>query len=239
MRIGRRALAIGAIAVGTAGLLLGSGAASGTVGLGPWRMMSHILGSGQTGTASQGAWGMMGYLGRASASDGTYPSYSMMGGYPGNGPEPATGAVSQSAGARAAAGIPAGATVSRAAKIITFNGSKVRFTAVAGPAGGPELSFEIARMTNPTIVVSRGAEVTVQVINEDTVAPHDFAVSSTVGGTPAFEGAKSAMLSTASGSRMPSSTFTFTAAAAGSYVYWCTVPGHAQGGMQGTFIVTP
>ena len=35
-----------------------------------------------------------------------------------------------------------------------------------------------------------------------------------------------------------SATFTFTAPAAGTYQYVCTVPGHAPAGMVGTFTVT-
>jgi plastocyanin len=35
-----------------------------------------------------------------------------------------------------------------------------------------------------------------------------------------------------------SSTFTFTAPAAGTYTIVCTIPGHAAGGMVGTFTVT-
>jgi nitrite reductase (NO-forming) len=35
-----------------------------------------------------------------------------------------------------------------------------------------------------------------------------------------------------------SNTFTFTAPAAGAYQFVCTVPGHAVGGMVGTFTVT-
>ena len=34
-------------------------------------------------------------------------------------------------------------------------------------------------------------------------------------------------------------TFSFTAPAPGTYQYVCTVPGHAAGGMVGTFTVTP
>jgi hypothetical protein len=37
---------------------------------------------------------------------------------------------------------------------------------------------------------------------------------------------------------MHSATITFTAATAGVYQYICAVPGHAQKGMVGTFIVT-
>ncbi len=265
MRIGKGVLAGGAVAVGVLGLLFGSGVASGAAGTArPYGMMSYFLGGGSRDAAWAGPWGMMGALwGQRSGGGGSapyygmmggyfartgispqssYPYYGMMGGYFGGATGPsgsAGGSISQSAAATAAAAVPPGATVDRAAKTITFQGSNVRFTAVAGPPGGPELSFEIAGMVNPQIVVPQGARVTVQVINGDTAAPHDFVVSRTVDGSPAFAGAASAVLATAQGTAMPSAGIAFIASTAGSFVYQCTVPGHAQSGMQGKFLVTP
>lgn len=264
MRIGKGMFAGGAVVVGVLGLLFGSGVASGASGASaPYGMMSYFLGHSGRGPAWTGPWGMMSWLWGSrspassgspyygmmggyyaqggSSSQGAYPYYGMMGGYVGGSGAPSqagTGNVSQSAAASAAVEVPAGATLDRSANSLAFLGQNIRFTAVAGPSGGPELSFEIAGMVNPKIVVPRGARVTVQVINDDPAAPHDFVVSSALGGSPAFTGAASAMLSTAGASSMPSSTLTFTASTAGSFIYECTVPGHAAGGMRGKFIVT-
>ncbi len=244
MRIGKGVLAGGAVAVGVLGLLFGSGVASGAAGTArPYGMMSYYLGGSGRGTAWAGPWGMMGALwGQRSGQGGSVPYYGMMGGYFGGATGPsgsAGGSISQSAAAAAAAAVPPGATVDRTAKTIIFQGASVRFTAVAGPPSGPELSFEIAGMVNPQIVVPHGARVTVQVINGDTAAPHDFVVSRAVDGSPAFAGAASAVLATAQGTAMPSASVAFTASTAGSFIYQCTVPGHAQNGMQGKFLVTP
>jgi hypothetical protein len=248
MHLGKGTLAVGAIAVGVAGLLFGSGVASRAAGLGPYRMMSYLLGSTRRSATPLGGWGMMGgAAGPTAPGSGAYPSgmmgggYGMTGGYFEGGSSPSTsgsGDLSPSTGAGAATKLPAGATVDRGQRVITFRGSTVRFAAVAGPRGGPELGFEIAGMINPEVVVPRGARITVKVINEGG-APHDFAVASAVGAAPAFQGAESAMLDPAAGASPPSTNVTFVAASAGTYVYECTVQGHAQGGMQGVFKIQP
>ncbi len=255
MRIGKGMLAGTAVLVGVAGLLLTSGVASGTGGYGPYGMMSSVFGIRATRSLWTGPWGMMGalfggsgaksaqryygygmmgaYLQGGAAKSGGYPYYGMMGGYFAGGSgqgQSASGLLTPGEAAQAASRVPQGAQVDRQGKTVTFQGRDVRLSAVAAPTGGPELSFEIAGMVNPRVFVPLGAKVTVQVINDDTAAPHDFVVS----GIP---GAASALLGIAGNSGTPSSTFTFTARTAGSYSYLCTVPGHAAAGMHGNFVV--
>ncbi len=248
MRRGKGTLAVGTIAVGVAGLLFGSGVGSRAAGLRPYRMMSNVLGNTQRSATPLGGWGMMGSAaGPTAPGSGTSPSdmigggYGMMGDYFESGSPPSPSGsrdLSPSTGTGAATQIPAGATVDRKNRVITFTGANVRLSAVAGPRGGPELSFEIAGLINPEVVVPRGARVTVDVVNNGD-APHDFAVASAVGAAPAFKGAKSAMLDLTAGAAPPVTSATFVAASTGTYVYECTVPGHAQGGMQGVFKVRP
>ena len=250
MSIGKGVLAGGAILVGVLGLIWSGVASGSTRANAPYGMMSYFLGRGKG--AAWGPWGMMGgshpyygmmggyYPQSGSSAKGAPPYYGMMGGYfqgTGAPSQAGSGNVSQSAAARDATEVPTGATLDRGTNRITFHGQSVRFTAVAAPSGGPELSFEIAGLVDPEIVVPRGAKVTAQVINDDTAAPHDFVVSSALGGSLAFNGAASAMLGAAGSSDMPSSTVTFTASKAGSFIYECTVPGHAVNGMQGRFVV--
>ena len=259
MRIGKGLLAGSAVVVGVLGLLFGSGVASGAAGNytpygmmsgfygtantsgGLWGMMGRLFGLGSRDSGSYPYYGMMGgYLAQGGSSKGTIPYYGMMGGYyggSGSSSAAGTGAVSAAAASRMATQLPQGATADRSANTITFLGPTVQFAAIAAPSNGPELSFEIAGLVNPKIVVQRGAKVSVQVVNEDPAAPHDFVVASAVDGSPAFTGAASAMLGTAGKTSMPASAISFTASTAGSFIYQCTVPGHAQGGMQGSFVV--
>jgi hypothetical protein len=78
--------------------------------------------------------------------------------------------------------VRAGATVDRAANRITFTTKTVRFTVLASPAAGPDETFRIAGLVNPTIVMPEGAKVTVGVINADSDTAHGLVV----GGSGAF-----------------------------------------------------
>lgn len=261
MRFGKGLVAGGAVVVGALGLLFGSGVASGATGSyapygmmsgfyvrsaattgGLWGMMGRLFGLGPNHQSGSTYYGMMGgYAAPGTASQGSVPYYGMMGGYAagaGSSTNAATGTVGVAAAQRLAKQLPSGATIDRARNTIAFRSQDVKLAAVAAPAGGPELSFEVAGLINPTIVVPHGANVSVQVLNDDTAAPHDFVVSRAVDGAPAFAGAASPELGTASSQSVPSSLMRFTATTAGSFIYDCSVPGHAQGGMQGRFIVS-
>ena len=120
----------------------------------------------------------------------------------------------------------------------------VTLTLLLAACGGPgEVSLEFEgndmfQFTPATAVVPAGSQVTVTfnnvgvlehnwVLIPNDVAPEQArdsdAISGATSGPVAFGG---------------SATFTFTAPAAGSYKFVCTVPGHAVGGMVGTLTVT-
>ncbi len=153
--------------------------------------------------------------------------------------------ISQAQATALGASAPAGATVGQTAKRITFQTSDVRLAVVASPSGGPDLTFRIAGLVNPTIVVPLGATVTVQVVNADPDMSHNWAVvnaqapfsyMSMMSGA-VFAGASSAPLGDPTSAGLPSETISFTASTAGTYTYLCQVPGHAAQGMYGTFQV--
>src|SRR5487761_743773 len=52
---------------------------------------------------------------------------------------------------------PAGASIDRSTKTITFSGSTVSFTVVAIAPGLPDMTFGIAGLANPTVIVPKGA----------------------------------------------------------------------------------
>ena len=140
--------------------------------------------------------------------------------------------------------VPAGASVDRASNTITFTASSVSFTVVAVPPGGPDMTFRVAGLTDPAIVVPQDAQVTVQFINGDNDEAHAWMIvdeqppfSFYQPKTPAIPGAFSGLIGDPTASGQGASTFTFHAGSAGTYQYICPMPGHAQMGMHGAFIV--
>jgi rusticyanin len=118
--------------------------------------------------------------------------------------------------------------------------------AVASPAGGPDATFRIAGMVNPTITVPAGATVSMQVINADPGTAHGMVITASSGQAswmpmmtawPAFTGSAVRFLGSPTSSGMHTGTLTFTAAP-GAYHYLCPVPGHAQKGMAGLLTVS-
>ncbi len=125
---------------------------------------------------------------------------------------------------------------------ISIPGSRVHLSVLSGP--GTDLAFLIGGLTNPTIEVQAGANVTIHFLNVGTL-PHSWVLLTR--GPPyaadpptevAFPGAETpdAMMGTPSAGN---ATISFTASTAGTYWYVCHVPGHAAGGMYGKLVVRP
>jgi rusticyanin len=102
-------------------------------------------------------------------------------------------------------------------------------------------------MTNPTIVVKAGARVSIEVINADPDTAHGLVVTTSgaasswmpmLAARPAFTGSPLWFLGNPTSAGMHAGTLSFTATTPGTYRYLCPVPGHAQKGMIGTFIVS-
>jgi rusticyanin len=155
--------------------------------------------------------------------------------------------VSAAEAARLGGQVPAGATASPTQNKITFSGASVRLAVLASPAGGRDETFRISGMTNPTLIVKKGARVSIEVINADADTAHGLVVTAT-GATsswmpmttarPAFAGSALWFLGNPTSTGMHPGTLSFTASTPSTYRYLCPVPGHAQDGMTGTFIVT-
>ena len=142
---------------------------------------------------------------------------------------------------------PGGATVDRVANRITFTTKTVALTVLASPAGGPDETFRIAGLINPTIVLPEGATATIQLVNADNDTAHGLVVTTTdpasswrpmMSAAPAFSGAAVWFLGKPTSAGMHTATISFTATTPGTYQYLCPVPGHAQKGMVGTLIVS-
>jgi rusticyanin len=143
--------------------------------------------------------------------------------------------------------VPAGASVDRTANRITFTGTSIDFAVVASPSSGPDETFRIAGLINPTIVVPQGAHVSTQLVNADSDTAHGLVVTTSgarsswmpmMTNPAAFPGAALWFLGNPTSSGLHTGTLNFAATASGSYQYLCPVPGHAQKGMVGTLVVS-
>lgn len=123
---------------------------------------------------------------------------------------------------------------------LIFGGDSVEILVLMGPMaeGQSMYSFVIDNLTNPTLVIPRGAQVTMTVVNVDTDAYHALTLTS-VAPPYSYNLMPMMMSSLASTHDLPPSSssglasqqisFTFT----GNMYYLCPVPGHAQAGMYG------
>jgi rusticyanin len=143
--------------------------------------------------------------------------------------------------------IPAGGHVNRAIRAITFTTTSVHLAALASPAGGPDETFRIAGLVNPTIIVPAGSHVSIEMINADNDTAHGLVITASgatssrmpmMTGPAAFAGSALWFLGNPTATGMHAGTLRFTATTPGTYHYLCPVPGHAQKGMTGTFTVS-
>lgn len=119
-------------------------------------------------------------------------------------------------------------------------------TLLIAACGGPSTSEISVDMTEFSFTpssnsVSAGSEVTVSLTNSGTLE-HNWTVMDagyTVD-TPFDESDRASVLAEASAAAGGSSTLTFTAPSdGGTYQVVCSVPGHLEGGMEGSLSVTP
>lgn len=139
---------------------------------------------------------------------------------------------------------PAGASIDTRTDTITFHTTTASFTVVAIAPGGPDMTFTIAGLTNPAIIVPQGAQVRVQFINNDTDEAHGWLITGNEPpfgfgqqDRPAIAGGYADVIGDPTAAGDGANTISFTAGDTGSYQYICPMPGHAQMGMHGSFTV--
>ena len=265
----RFTIAAAAFAAAGLGVGLGVAFASSTTGGSPssspnyswYRSMMGGFGDGSMMGTSNYSWmmGQSGYgwmMGGTGAPGwmrgGSLPGYMMNGSTdPGkvmgqifkNEPGPRESA---SEAVRLGAALPEGAKIDRTTKHLTFTSEHISLAVLASPSGGPDETFRIAGMVNPTIVVPTGSHVSIEVVNTDNDTAHGLVITANTSASswmpmmttsPAFSGSALWFLGDPTSSGMHAATISFTANVPGTYRYLCAVPGHAQKGMVGTFIV--
>jgi plastocyanin len=109
------------------------------------------------------------------------------------------------------------------------------------PSGPAPVTIDVAgydefRFDPNSITVDAGAEVTINFQNAGALEHNWLLVSQAVDVASATEADAIAGANTGIVGSGQSTSITFTAPPAGTYTMVCTVPGHAVGGMVGTFI---
>jgi len=194
------------------------------------------------GGASAPGWMRGGRLPSAMMGTSTDPG-KVMGKVFANSPGPR---VSRAEATRLGNEVPNGATVDAADHRITFSGMTAHLVVLASPSGGPDMTFRIAGLVNPTIAVHKGARVSIEVVNADSDTAHGLVINTTglassrmpmMTAARAFGGSELWFLGNPTSAGMHAGTLSFTANTSGTYQYLCPVPGHAEQGMLGTLVV--
>jgi rusticyanin len=134
-------------------------------------------------------------------------------------------------------------TIDRAANRVTLHAGDA-LTVMAGPESNM-MSYNIAGLANPEIVIPRGARVTLTIVNVDDDMNHDFEVSAKgppYAAVPALgaDAVGTEALAPHKGKQPISATeLVLEGGRAGKGFYLCTVKGHAKDGMFGKLTVAP
>ncbi|MCL4545012.1 MAG: plastocyanin/azurin family copper-binding protein [Chloroflexi bacterium] len=142
--------------------------------------------------------------------------------------------------------LAAGADINRQTNTVTYRAAALELVALASPDGQKDMTWNVDGLVNPTVVVPKGAQVTVHFFDADTGTPHGWELTSTPPPYPsmvmmdaqvAFPGAFAMPVRGATAQQWSGRTLQFTVTTAGTFYYLCPVPGHARQGMYGTLIV--
>ncbi|MBV9661273.1 MAG: hypothetical protein JO337_08965 [Acidimicrobiales bacterium] len=140
--------------------------------------------------------------------------------------------------------VPIGATVDACTDRVTVSTMTVALFVEAAPPDNPDMTFRIAGLVNPTVIVRQGAQVNLEFINADSDEAHAFVVTSDQppfvfrpSSAPAFPGSAAGPIGNPTAAGQGARDISFTAVTPGSYQYLCPMPGHAEMGMHGAFVV--
>jgi plastocyanin len=124
--------------------------------------------------------------------------------------------------------------------LLTYSTPKIRLVVRTGPEDDM-LSYRIQGMRNPTLVVPVDAVLDVLFVNTDEDMRHDLRFGAVKPPLPLVpdvaDTVGSAKLSHEANEQYSAQELTLRAVATGSFTYFCSVRGHAKGGMFGTIAV--
>lgn len=116
-------------------------------------------------------------------------------------------------------------------KTLTFSQRYVRLVVASGPSSDM-LSYRIAGIKNPMLVLPKGATLSLLFINTDDDMTHNLRIGSQHTSSASSVGTMD--LAHKTGTTFHAANLTLRVPAnSGTYYYYCTVPGHAPGGMWG------
>lgn len=194
------------------------------------------------GYGMMGGYGANGYSG----GYGMMGSYGMMGGYDyGNGSNYSQNIKDGNSAATDMDASLAKATVDKDANTIAYTGTDVNIVMFGGPEEA-DGKFVIGGLVNPTLKIPQGANVTLELINEDTGMPHGVEVTTasppyyfmTMMQGGVYPGSFIPPIPEAANNQYPSAQISFTASTTGQFYYICQYPGHAAKGMYGKIIIS-
>ncbi|MEP7076793.1 MAG: sulfocyanin-like copper-binding protein [Acidobacteriota bacterium] len=124
---------------------------------------------------------------------------------------------------------------------LVFTATELRLVILSGPEDDM-LSYRIQGMRNPTLVVPAGATLKILFVNRDSDMKHDVRFGDAVGVFPASPDIATSPGSSrlgpkADGDTMQGEEMVLKATASGKFKYFCSVIGHAKGGMWGNVAV--
>ncbi len=127
--------------------------------------------------------------------------------------------------------------VNKTRNTLSFSGSDIHLLILAGPETDM-FSYKIAGLTNPTLRVPAGVRIRLTVVNVDDDMTHDLVIWSPYPSFPVRAEVPSLAVHTRSlpprrGTTYSAEAVVIQALKPGSYEYFCSVPGHAKGGMHG------
>ncbi len=136
------------------------------------------------------------------------------------------------------------ATVDTKNNTITYDGKDVKIVMFAGPEYADE-KFVVGGLFNPTLKISTGTNVVLEIINQDEGMPHGVEVTETpppyanmaMKQVNLYPGALIRPVPQAKGGKYPKDAVSFNANQPGTYYYLCQYPGHAEEGMYGKVII--
>jgi rusticyanin len=129
------------------------------------------------------------------------------------------------------------AQINKAENTLTFSESPIRILALAGPEDAM-FSYRIEGLTNPTLRLPAGARLRLTVVNVDDDMSHDLVISSPHSTFPERpeippHAVRTSLLGARQGEVFQGEGLLIQATQPGTYEYFCSLPGHAKGGMHG------